>query len=58
MWLVYPTILPELVKRKTDDLGNATIRLVPAFYTLFLPTQILLGAGQDGKKTGEQGEED
>ena len=49
VWLVYPTILPELVKRETDDLGNATIRLVPAFYTLFLPTQILLGAGQDGK---------
>ena len=49
VWLVYPTILPELVKRGTDDLENATIRLVPAFYTLFLPTQILLGAGQDGK---------
>ena len=48
VWLVYPTILPELVKGETDDLGNATIRLVPAFFTLFLPTQILLGAGQDG----------
>ena len=46
VWLVYPTILPELVKRGTDDLGNATIRLVPAFYKLFLPT-ILLGAHPD-----------
>ena len=55
VWLVYPTILPELVKRETDDLGNATIRLVPAFYTLFLPTQILLGAGQDGKKRESRG---
>ena len=55
MWLVYPTILPELVKRGTDDLGNATIRLVPAFYTLFLPTQILLGAGQDDGGTGGEG---
>ena len=57
MWLVYPTILPMLVKRGTDDLGSATIRLVPAFYRLFLPTQILLGAGQMGK-TGGQGEKD
>ena len=56
VWLVYPTILPELVKRGTDDLGNATIRLVPAFYTLFLPTQILLGAGQDGKNGRAGGE--
>ena len=51
VWLVYPTILPELVKRGTDDLGSATIRLVPAFYTLFLPTQILLGAGQDKRES-------
>ena len=56
MWLVYPTILPELVKRGTDDLGSATIRLVPAFYTLFLPTQILLGAGQEGKNGRAGGE--
>ena len=55
MWLVYPTILPELVKRGTDDLENATIRLVPAFYTLFLPTQILLGAGQDDGRAGGEG---
>ena len=55
MWLVYPTILPELVKRGTDDLENATIRLVPAFYTLFLPTQILLGAGQDNGRAGGGG---
>ena len=55
MWLVYPTILPDLVKRGTDDLENATIRLVPAFYTLFLPTQILLGVGQDGNKQESRG---
>ena len=55
MWLVYPTILPEFVKRGTDDLGSATIRLVPAFYMLFLPTQILLGAGQDDGRAGGEG---
>ena len=54
VWLVYPTILPELVKRGTDDLGSATIRLVPAFYTLFLPT-ILLGAGQENGRAGREG---
>ena len=54
MWLVHPTILPELVKRGTDDLGNATIRLVPAFYTLFLPT-ILLGAGQENGRAEREG---
>ena len=55
VWLFYPTILPELVKRGTDDLGSATIRLVPAFFTLFLPTQILLGAGQDDGRAGGEG---
>ena len=55
VWLVYPTILPELVKKGTDDLGSATIRLVPAFFTLFLPTQILLGAGQDDGRAGGEG---
>ena len=55
MWLVYPTILPEFVKRGTDDLGSATIRIVPAFYMLFLPTQILLGAGQDDGRAGGEG---
>ena len=47
MWLVYPTILPELVKGETDDLGDATKRLVLIFYTLFSK----MG------ETGEQGEE-
>ena len=55
MWLVYPTILPEFVKGGTDDLGSATIRFVPAFFTLFLPTQILLGAGQDDGRAGGEG---
>ena len=55
MWLVYPTILPEFVKRGTDDLESATIRFVPAFFTLFLPTQILLGAGQDDGRAGGEG---
>ena len=54
VWLFYPTILPELVKGGTDDLGSATIRLVPAFYTLFLPT-ILLGAGQENGRAGREG---
>ena len=54
MWLFYPTILPELVKEGNDDLGSATIRLVPAFYTLFLPT-ILLGAGQENGRAGREG---
>ena len=53
VWLVYPTILPELVKGETDDLGDATKRLVLIFYTLFLPNPILLeGRG----KMGEMGE--
>ena len=57
VWLVYPTILPELVKGETDDLGYATKRLVLIFYTLFLPNPILLeGRGKMGE-TGEQGEE-
>ena len=55
MWLVYPTILPEFVKRGTDDLESATICFVPAFFTLFLPTQILLGAGQDDGRAGGEG---
>ena len=57
MWLVYPTILPELVKRGTDDLGNATIRLVPAFYELLLPT-ILLRGGARERESRERGTRD
>ena len=57
VWLVYPTILPELGKGETDDLGYATKRLVLIFYTLFLPDPNLAwGRGKMGE-TGEQGEE-
>ena len=43
------------MKEETDDLESATIRLVPAFFTLFFPTQILLGAGQDDGRAGGEG---
>ena len=46
VWLVYPTILPELVKGETDDLGDATKRLVLVVCTLFLPDpNLALGRG-------------
>ena len=57
VWLVYPTILPELAKGETDDLGYATKRLVLIFYTLFLPNPYLAwGRGKMGEM-GERGEE-
>ena len=57
VWLVYPTILPELAKGETDDLGYATKRLVLIFCTLFLPDPNLAwGRGKMGEM-GERGEE-
>ena len=56
VWLVYPTILPELAKGETDDLGYATKRLVLIFCTLFLPDPNLAwGRGKMGEM-GERGE--
>ena len=46
MWLFYPTILPELVKRGTDDLGSATIRLVPAFLRAVPPDHLARGGAR------------
>ena len=58
VWLVYPTILLELAKGETDDLGYATKRLVLIFCTLFLPDPNLAwGRGKMGEM-GERGEED
>ena len=53
VWLVYPTILPELAKGETDDLGYATKRLVLIFYRstrCSFPTHILLGGGARWEK--------
>ena len=55
MWLVYPTILPELAKGETDDLGYATKRLVLIFCTLFLPDPNLAWGGARWEKRENRG---
>ena len=58
VWLVYPTILPELAKGETDDLGYATKRLVLIFYRstrCSFPTHILLGGGARWEKWENRG---
>ena len=55
VWLVYPTILPELAKGETDDLGYATKRLVPIFCTLFLPDPNLAWGGARWEKRENRG---
>ena len=46
MWLFYPTILPELVKGGTGDVGSATIRLVPAFLHAVPPDHLARGGAR------------